>query len=407
MRVWGLTSAGLGLVAVCYGLARFAYGLFVPVFRVAFGLDGTLLGAIAAGGYVGYCVAILVAAGAVARWGPRAVAVAAGTVATVGMLLVVIAPTGGVLAAGVLIAGASTGVASPPMAEAVTRWTPAGGRDRRQAFVNAGPGAGIAVSGPIALFAAGQWRLAWGVFVMIAVAVTVWVAYAVPAGGPAARPARRRGSATGMWAMARDRRSWRLVAGASLFGAASTAVWTFGRDHVVRASGLSSGMSILLWVVLGMAELAGLAAGDLAGRFGLRRLWAGSLLLLAVSTGVLGLFPGITVAAFAAVAAFGAAYVVLTTVVLFWATRLHPDHVPAAVALGFLTIAAGQAIASPAVGDLIDHLGALGAFLACAALAAVTAAIAPLGLPGTGGGRTAEPAAADRVHASEREGRER
>lgn len=385
--MWGLTCAGLALVAVCYGLARFAYGLFVPVFRVAFGLDGTLLGAVAAGSYVGYCAAILAAAAAVARWGPRAVAVAAGMVATVGMGLVVVAPAGGVLAVGVLIAGASTGVASPPMAEAITRWTPSGGRDRRQAIVNAGPGVGIAVSGPVALFAAGQWRLAWGCFVVIAVAVTVWVAWAVPPAsrvmadppviGAVAGRVRPRGSSAGTWTVARDRRSWRLIAGASLFGAASTAVWTFGRDHVVQASSLSPGMSILLWVVLGVAELGGLAAGDLAGRFGLRRLWAGSLLLVAASTGVLGLLPGTTVAAFAAVASFGAAYVVLTTVVFFWATRLHPDRIPAAVATGFLTISAGQAIASPAVGGLVDHLGATGAFLTCAILAAITATIAP------------------------------
>lgn len=370
VKVWGLTGAGLALVAVCYGMARFAYGLFVPAFREAFALDGTLLGAIAAGSYVGYCVAILAAAGAVERWGPRAVAMAAGVTAAAGMVLVAVAPNGGVLAAGVLIAGMSTGVASPPMAEAITAWTPAYGRDRLQAIVNAGPGVGIAVSGPVALFASGQWRLAWGCFAVIAVAVTAWVARALPSGGE-----RSPGSSRGVWAMPWDRRSVPLIAGAALFGAASTAVWTFGRDHVVQASGLSPETSILLWVVLGVAELAGLAAGDLAGRIGLVRLWTGSLLLVAVATGALGLFPGMTAAAFAAVATFGAAYVVLTTVVFFWATRLHPDRVPAAVATGFLTISAGQAIASPAVGVLADHIGATGAFLACAALAVVTAVV--------------------------------
>lgn len=389
MRVRALTGAGLALVGVCYGLARFAYGLFVPVFRDAFGLDGTLLGAVAAGSYVGYCVAILAAAGAVARWGPRAVAVAAGVIAVVGLVMVAVAPNGAVLAAGVLIAGASTGVASPPMAEAISVWTPARGRDRRQAIVNAGPGVGIAVSGPVALFASEQWRLAWGCFAVIAVAVTAWVAWALPSGAAVGGPGdpgavsgaisgeRSRNPSLAVWAIARDRRSLRLIAAAALFGAASTAVWTFGRDHVVQASGLGPATSILLWVVLGVAELAGLAAGDLAARIGLRRLWTGALLLVAASTSALGFFPGVRVAAFVAVAIFGAAYVILTTVVFFWATRLHPDRISPAVAVGFLTISAGQAIASPAAGAIADQTGTTGAFLTCAVLAALTAAVTP------------------------------
>ena len=35
----GLVSAGLAMIAVTYGLARFAYGLFLPEFREAFSLD--------------------------------------------------------------------------------------------------------------------------------------------------------------------------------------------------------------------------------------------------------------------------------------------------------------------------------------------------------------------------------
>ncbi|HET6736824.1 YbfB/YjiJ family MFS transporter [Mycobacterium sp.] len=56
-----LAAAGLWLIAVCYGLARFAYGLFLPVLTEEFGLDGTVAGAIASSSYIGYCVAIVVA----------------------------------------------------------------------------------------------------------------------------------------------------------------------------------------------------------------------------------------------------------------------------------------------------------------------------------------------------------
>jgi hypothetical protein len=39
-----LVAPGLAMIAVTYGLARFAYGLFLPEMRQAFGLSETVLG---------------------------------------------------------------------------------------------------------------------------------------------------------------------------------------------------------------------------------------------------------------------------------------------------------------------------------------------------------------------------
>ncbi|HEX5700401.1 MAG TPA: hypothetical protein VFX77_07105, partial [Rubrobacter sp.] len=44
-----LVAPGLALIAVTYGLARFAYGLFLPDMREAFDLSPSLLGLIGAG----------------------------------------------------------------------------------------------------------------------------------------------------------------------------------------------------------------------------------------------------------------------------------------------------------------------------------------------------------------------
>ncbi|MBD0253747.1 MAG: YbfB/YjiJ family MFS transporter, partial [Rubrobacter sp.] len=60
MIAW-LVAPGLALIAVTYGLARFAYGLFLPEMREAFDLSPSLLGAIGSGSYLGYCVAVVVA----------------------------------------------------------------------------------------------------------------------------------------------------------------------------------------------------------------------------------------------------------------------------------------------------------------------------------------------------------
>lgn len=376
---WPLLASGLGLIAVCYGFARFAYGLFVPAFRSAFDLTDTLLGAIGAGSYAGYCSAIAVSAVAVPRYGARRVAVSAGLVATAGMLLVAVTHSGTVLAVGVLVAGASTGIASPPLAAAIRQAVPLRRQDRAQAIVNAGTGAGVAVSGPVALLATGNWRLAWLAFATVAAALTWWVARTVP--GPAPRPPSRpmvpRRWTAELAGIVADRRSWLLAAGAALFGITSSGVWTFGRDHLAGAAGLGEFASALVWIALGVAGLVGVVAGDLGRRWGLRHVWIGGIGLLAASSAGVGLFGSSLPAAAAALTVFGGTYIVLTAVILLWAVHLFPDGTAAAVAFGFLLLALGQALSAPAVGWVVDHAGTSVALMACAAVGVVAAAAAP------------------------------
>jgi len=181
----GLVFAGVALIATCYGFARFAYGLFAPRLAEEFSLSAGYAGLIGGGGYVGYCLAIGVSTALTPRWGPRRVAVLAGAIATLGIAVVAAAPSAPVLAVGVLVAGSSTGVASPPLAAAIARWVEEGARDTAQTVVNAGTGIGVLVSGPVALLLVDGWRLAWALFAVVTAAVTVWVARVVPAGGRA------------------------------------------------------------------------------------------------------------------------------------------------------------------------------------------------------------------------------
>src|SRR5215208_7015646 len=107
-----LVAPGLAMIAITYGLARFAYGLFLPEMRESLDLSDSVLGLIGAGSYAGYCLAVLGALVLTSRSGPRLMAVAAGSVAVVGMATVAGAPTGWVLALGVLLAGSSSGLAT-------------------------------------------------------------------------------------------------------------------------------------------------------------------------------------------------------------------------------------------------------------------------------------------------------
>lgn len=368
-----LAAAGLAVIAVCYGLARFAYGLFVPAFTAEFGLGAAAAGAIASSSYAGYCVAVVVATLATVRWGPRAVATAAGLAAVLGTGLIAIAPGVPVLAVGVVVAGSSTGLASPPLADAVARWVRAEHADRVQAVVNAGTGVGVAVSGPVALLLSGSWRLAWATYCGIAVLVTVWAAITVPGDRT-----RRTSAGGGPW--------WRpgtnrLLLAAAALGVGSAAVWVFGRDVVVSA-GVSPAASTLMWIALGVAGVAGAFTGDLVARTGLGRAWAAGMLLLAAATATFALVPAVVPAVFAAAALFGAVYIGLTAVLLVWGTRAYPDTPALGVGAAFLLIAVGQALAAPVLGLLSDLVTAPVAFGAAAVVAAAGTLALPRGVSG-------------------------
>ncbi|CAN5702252.1 MFS transporter [soil metagenome] len=393
-----LVAPGLAMIAVTYGMARFAYGLFVPQMREAFDLSPSVLGLIGAGSYLGYCVAIVASLVFTSRVGPRFMAVAAGTVAVVGMATVAGAPAAWVLAAGILVAGSSTGLASPPMGEAVALSVPEGKQDRSNTLINSGTSVGVALSGPAALLVAEQWRSAWAAFTAIGLAVLVWNAFAMPRkllgtpvdmddesppdgpadeaedeagnGGGAATPALSFGYLFG-------RRSVALFVAAGGMGFASAAYWTFSRDLVVQAGGLGETGSTLFWTVIGVSGLAGAGAGDLVRRFGLAKTFRCSLLAMAGASALLAAAPGVLGLSYLSAALFGSAYIMLTGVILVWSVAVFSERPSAGIGAGFLLIAVGQVVGSPVAGALAGETSLTVAFLAFSGATALTACVRP------------------------------
>ncbi|WP_410654937.1 MFS transporter [Amycolatopsis sp. lyj-112] len=365
-----LTAAGLALIAVSYGLARYAYGLFAPTLRAEFDLDGGTLGAIAAGSYVAYCLAVAASTAITARWGARAGALAAGTTATTGTALIAAAPSAALLTLGVVLAGASTGLASPSLADAVSRTVRVTRRDRAQTVVNAGTGLGVLVSGPVALLAVGDWRLAWWAFAATSALVTLWIARVVAPGGQAkpgdGLPVPLFPPATG-----------RLLPAAAMLGLASAAIWTFGRDIAVGIGGLGETESTVVWIVLGASGLIGAFTAELTSRAGLRRTWSAGMVLFAVATALFALATRSLPALIVAAALFGAVYIGLTSVLILWGTRAYPASPAFGVGVAFLMLALGQAAGAPLIGFLGDVADLRVGFLAAAVMALLGVLFAP------------------------------
>ena len=356
--------AGVALIATCYGFARFAYGLFAGRFAEEFALSASLTGLIASGGYVGYCVAIGLSTALTSRWGPRVIAVAAGATATLGITLVAVASSSTTLAVGVLVAGSSTGIASPPLAAAVARGVREDARDTAQTVVNAGTGIGVLLSGPVALVLLDEWRLAWGLFAVITAGVTVWVGLAVPAGRTGTSSSEGKNS---VWTTG----AGPLIVGSLALGLASAAVWTFGQQ--ISTASRVGWLPPVLWMVIGAAGIAGALSGPVVERLGVRRSW--TLLMMIMAVGVAGLAAGAAVPVLALVAGalFGAAYIALSGVLLVWATRTYGSRPALGVGLSFFAIAAGQALGAPLVGAGSDAFGLPVVFYVSALVAVVAA----------------------------------
>lgn len=355
-------ATGFVLIAVCYGFARFAFGLFLPQIDSELSLGPTLSGVISSGSFASYCVAIIASAALTERIGARAVATAAAIVAAVGMAGIALAPSPLFLTAAVMVAGSSTGLASPPMAAAVAAAVREGRQEVTNTTINAGTSAGVALSGSIALAMAGQWRLAFGAFTAVAVVLAVAAAVSLPSshGGK---------SAGGLPPMTRP--VLRLIAASFLMGAASTALWSFGGQLVSQHLGWGPTGTGTLWICIGAGGIAGAWAGTLVNRFGLDRVHWTFLGLMAGSILTVGSGIGAPTLALIGGALFGAAYVILTGVYLIWGVRALCDRPATGLMIGFLTIAVGQTAGAPLFGFLMEGPGGGLAVICFAVLAAL------------------------------------
>jgi predicted MFS family arabinose efflux permease len=365
------------MIAVTYGLARFAYGLFVPEMRESLDLSESVLGLIGAGSYAGYCFAVLGALVFTSRAGPRFMAVAAGAVAVVGMATVAGAPTAWVLALGVLVAGGSSGLASPPMGEAVATTVSEESQDRANALINSGTSIGVALSGPAALLVAEQWRIAWGAFAILGGAVVAWNAIAMPR-KPVGEDRPEGVTQTDVPRLSvrylLRSRSVALFAAAMGVGFASAAYWTFSRDMVVRFGDLSGSGSTMFWVVIGVS---GGLAGDLVQRFGLSGAFRVSVLSMAAAIGLLAVAPGVLLWAYSSAALFGSTYIMLTGIILVWSVSVFHERPSAGLGAAFLLIAVGQVFGALTAGSLAGAAGLVVTFWVFAGIAVVAALISP------------------------------
>ena len=160
----------------------------------------------------------------------------------------------------------------------------------------------------------------------------------------------------------KDKLVRRLLLGALLFGLVTSVYWTFSVELIAGNNRLSETSSVIFWMIVGIAGVAGGLAGDLVTRFGLARIlkWA----TLAIATSIASLTvasEGMLMLTISAVV-FGATFILIPALYGIWSVYCFPEAPSLGFGLTFFLISAGQLVSPSLAGVGADLWKMTGVF---------------------------------------------
>lgn len=373
-----LIALGAAVVAVAYGMARFALGLSTPRILDDHIATEAQIGYASSLSFITYVGACFISSWWLKnqKWKLSILAVLLSAV--VGCLLISISTHAVAFILGVGIAGSAAGFASGAIAYRLVRELDPTRESRGQAIANAGTGIGVAVA-TLILFSVGSWRVVFISAAILAVVFCLWFCLH--------RVGQKKNSLGEDSAVEKRGSFVALLIPAAitiLMGAGSSVYWTYGRSLAETQTGLGETQSLLFWGLIGIAGVGGSFSGDTATRFGTKVSWSICSIVLGISVLLL---PFSTSAVWACVSGvlFGALYTVLCGLTIELGRESWPDAVGSATSILFATIAVGQALGSLIIGFSVASLGLPTLFIAGGVLVVVGAGLVWLKKP-TGSG---------------------
>lgn len=373
MKFSGLVLPGITMIAVTYGLARFSFGLLLPDINASLGMSEFVSGTISSLFYLAYCVTIILSTVITTVKGPRNMIILAGLSAFVGLLLMAATPSVWLLALGVLLAGGSTGLISPPYGAAISLWIKPDHQGKANTWINSGTSLGIILSGAGAIFLAPNWRVTYLIYAVLTFIILLWNFRAIPKTEKSSHVSFKKGnlSIRGVKGAAP------LVAASFLLGIATAAFWTFSRSFIEVAGSYSDWQLSAFWITIGVFGVLGGFSGSLIEKRGLSFSYRLGGIAISFASIILAVATGNGFLAFLSAAIFGSSYIFLSGALLVWGIRVFITNASLGIGVPFLILALGQVIGSILAGWLIGAWGYTTAFTIYGFISFAAAAIGP------------------------------
>ena len=367
-----IVGPGMFITATSYGLARYAYGLFIPTFREEFLLTDAQLALIASFSYGSYFLVTLLGIYISSRMDPRKSLIAGGLAASFGMLVMACATDYRLLALGVAVAGVSPGLAYTPISGLISALVSQSRQRTIYAIVNSGTSLGVVLSAPFAILMPNQWRGCWIVFAGFSILSTLWCAKVIPP-VPQARSSQTVFGGPVRHLLRPDKVLVLLIA--TLIGIVTSVYWTFAVDLLASKTSLSLKIgevemnsvqvAQLFWAVVGIAGFLGVFAGAVVNRLGC------ALALSVFQTGValaLVLLPLSDNFALGAVSGFlfGSLFVFVAATLGMWSMEVFSKDASVGFGLVFLALSVGQFFGPLLIALTVEKYGLATMFFAAA-----------------------------------------
>ncbi|MFD2207855.1 MFS transporter [Kiloniella antarctica] len=383
---YALVGPGLCITATSYGLCRYAYGLFIPIFREEFNLSDEALAYIASISYASYFLVALLGIYISSKIDPRKSLLLGGMTAVVGMMLIATALSPAMLVLGVALAGVTPGLAYTPVSELVVTFVSPNRQRSIYAIINSGTSLGVLLSGPVAILFEGAWRWSWVGFSGFALLATLWCAWVIPK-VPKDRKAKKNSTVSITISTFLHPERLRLLIIAFVIGIATSVYWTFSVDLISTSEGKSGEIfgyvfnselvAQLFWIVVGIAGFGGMFAGYVVNKMGIVLAMALFQIGITTATALLASTDHIAAIILSAVL-FGAFFVFVAAALGMWSLSLFNDVPAVGFGFTFLMLSVGQFIGPVLTANLVGSIGLQGVFFLSAVVAGSIVFLLPL-----------------------------
>ena len=313
------------------------------------------MGMIASVSYIAYLVATVISSYVSAITGPRFPIMLGGFAAAIGMGVIALSQSVGILALGVFIAGTSPGFSYPPLSDAIVQAIESKSRSRVYSWINTGTSFGIIAAGPIALISGSEWRFSWMVFALLALSATCYNYFLMPGKVVDTLRESTLPSISLSWYL--NKESIPLFVVATIFGILTSVYWTFSVDLVATNGGFSQLNISIFWVLVGISGICGGAAGFLVESMGLSRVFRIYIILISISMVILSHFYDQLALGFMSAFLFGASFISITALLGIWSVYIFQSRPSAGFGATFFLLSLGQFIGPMLAGFVGESYG--------------------------------------------------